>query len=76
LLKTGRTVRIRTGCTTTSLVTEIKEIVAMFFEAYFGEFSVGGPLYMSEGTSSFCGKKYRGADFNKVVQLYEFGTFF
>jgi hypothetical protein len=55
---------------------EIKASVGTVFKAAIGEFSVGGWLYKSKGTTSCCGHKYRCADFNKVVQLYGFGTFF
>jgi hypothetical protein len=75
LLKTGRTVWIRTGCTT-SLGKENEASVGTIFEATFGEFSVGGRSYRREGTTTFCGHANRGANFRKAVQLYEFGTIF
>jgi hypothetical protein len=50
--------------------------VGTIFEASIGEFSIGGRLYMSEGTKSSCGHTYQGADFSEAVQLYGFGMFF
>jgi hypothetical protein len=76
LLKTGCTVRIHIVRTTTSLGTEIEVSVGTIFEATFGEFSVGGRSYRSEGTIAYFGHKYQGVDFRKVVQLYRFGMFF
>jgi hypothetical protein len=76
LQKTSHTVRIRTGCTTTSLGTKIEASVGIVLKASIGECSIGGWLYKSEGTITYCGNKFRGADFSKAVQLYGFGTFF
>jgi hypothetical protein len=64
------------GRTTTSLGTKNEASVGTIFEAYFGELSIGGRSYMSEGTIAYCGHKYQCADFSKAIQLYGFGMIF
>jgi hypothetical protein len=67
---TGRTVRIRTGRTTTNFGTKIEAREGMVFEAAFAEFSEGGRPYRRQGTTACFGHIFRGAIFSKSVQLY------
>jgi hypothetical protein len=50
---TGRTIRIRTGHTTTNFGMKIEEREGMVFEARFVEFSEGGQSYRRQGKTSY-----------------------
>jgi hypothetical protein len=67
---TGRTVRIRTGRTTTFLRHENRGKLGHGFRGILEEFSEGGRPYRREGTTACCGMNFKVPNFSKSVQLY------